>query len=145
MSSFKMIWPGLGLEVVCESISENKEAFDLFAVNMPIKALQGHEMVGGWMLRDRAVLLEKKPFDISKEKLSIEKMNKAPVGRISFLFPQGKSTEILVKYDDCVDDRDYIPFAKVAAADIEKLQKAGKAQWKSATRTKEIIIVEFMK
>ena len=143
MCTFTMKWSSLNFEVTCECITENKEAFDLFMENLPVKALQGHEMVGGWILRDRAVLLGKKPFDLPKEKLITEKMNKAPVGRISLLFPQGKSTELLVKYDECVDNREYVPIAQVASADITKLQKAGKAQWKSATRTKEVIIVEF--
>jgi hypothetical protein len=59
------------------------------------------------------------------------------------LFPQGSNTELLVKYGECVDDREYVPIAKVAEKDLQKLEKAGKAQWKSATRTKETIIVEF--
>lgn len=145
MGSFTMKWDSLNLEVECESISENKKAFDIFLENLPVKALQGHEMVGGWMLRDRAILLDKRSFDIKRTDLVTEKMIDAPIGRISFLFPQGRSAEILVKYDDCVDDRDYVPFARVKDADIEKLKQVGKAQWKSATRTKEVILVEFKK
>lgn len=144
MSNFIMRWPSLDLEVRCENIEVNKNAFDIFAENLPIKAIQGHEMVGGWLLRNRSVHLNKKPFDICSCELKAEKMNKAPVGRVSLLFPQGSNTELLVKYDDCVDDREYIPFAQVAADDLPKLLKAGKEQWKSATRSKDIIIVEFI-
>ena len=143
MSKITMRWPDLDLEVACESIEENKTAFELFAANLPVKAVQGHEMVGGWLLRSRSVRLLKKPFDIVGSELKKEKMNIAPVGRISLLFPQGSSTEVMVKYAECVDDREYVPIAQVAKEDVEKLVKAGKAQWKSASRTKEVIIVEF--
>ena len=143
MSTFKMRWPDLGLEVRCEGLDVNKDALDILVANMPVKAVQGHEMVGGWILHDRSVMLNKKAFNLCPSTLTYEKMNKAPVGRISLLGPLGCNTEVMVKYDDCVDDRDYVPVAQVVAEDLEILKKAGKAQWKSATRTKEIIIVEF--
>ena len=143
MSQFKMRWPDLGLEVTCESIAQNQEAFDLFIANLPVKAVQGHEMVGGWMLRDHSVLLKKKPFGLDDRTLPKEAMNAAPKGRVSLFSPEGSCTEVLVKYDECVDDREYVPIAKVVDADLETLKKVGKAQWKSASRTKEVIVVEF--
>ncbi len=143
MASFTMKWPELGIEILCESIDKNQDVFETFAANLPTKALQGHEMLGGWILRDRSVIFSKKKFAFKREELSYEQMKDAPVGRVSLLNPLGKSAELLVKYGDCVDDRNYVPFAQVAAADIEKLQKAAKDIWKSAVRTKEVIIVEF--
>ena len=144
MKKFKMRWPALKLEVVCEEIQVNQNAWDVFAGNMPMKAIQGHEMVGGWMLRSRAVHMKRIPFQIPGADLIYEKMQDAPIGRISLLFPQGSSTEVLVKYDQCVDDRDYVPVAQVEEQYLDVLKKVGKLQWQSSTRTKEIYRVEFM-
>ncbi len=143
MKRFKMRWPALKLEVICEEIQENKQALDVLVSNMPIKAIQGHEMVGGWILRARAVHMQKHPFELSADALSSEKMKDAPVGRVALLFPQGSSTEVLVKYDECVDDRDYIPVAQVEPEYLDTLKKVGRLQWQSASRTKEIYHVEF--
>lgn len=143
MRKFKMRWPGLNYEVMCEGIEVNEAALDILVNNMPIKTLQGHEMVGGRILRDRAVRLKKQPFDLDPESLETEKLKDAPVGRISLLSPLGSGTELLVKYDDCVDDRDYIPVAKVRDEDLEILKKAAKLEWQSATREQKTIIVQF--
>ena len=96
------------------------------------------------MLRDHSVLMNKRVFDIPASGLKQETMKDAPVGRISLLFPQGIMTEVLVKYDECKDFREYVPVAKVVDDDLEILKKVGKLQWKSATRTKEIYTVEFV-
>jgi hypothetical protein len=144
MKNFKMCWPELGLEVICNGIRENGAALDAFVANMPVKALQGHEMVGGWLLRDRSVHLRKQPFSLALDSLHQEIMKDAPIGRIALLFPQGGSTEVLIKYDECSDTRPYVPIAKVRDEDLETLKKVGKLQWKSATRTKEAYIVEFL-
>lgn len=145
MPRFIMRWPDLNLEVRCESLQTNQEAFDLFVENMPLKVLQGHEMVGGWLLRDHSILFHKKKFDIPAKRLFTEKMDKAPVGRISFLQPQGLGAELLVKYDESVDNREYVPIAQVIPEDIAILKQVGKEQWKATTRTREIIFVEFVK
>lgn len=144
MLKFKMQWPALGLSVRCKGCGENEAALKILIENMPISAVQGHEMVGGWMLRDRSVLMNKRVFDIPAVELSQEVMKDAPVGRVSLLFPQGNMTEVLVKYDECKDSRSYVPVAEVANEDIETLKKVGHLQWKSATRTKEIYTVEFV-
>ncbi|NCB30096.1 MAG: hypothetical protein EOM66_01650 [Clostridia bacterium] len=144
MKKFKMRWPELGLEVTCNGIAANGAALDTLLANLPIKTIQGHEMVGGWMLRDRSVHLKKQPFAIAPSDLSEEAMQDAPVGRISLLFPQGSNTEVLAKYDACVDTRTYVPIAQVQDSDLDVLKKVGKLQWKSATRTKEVYVVEFL-
>lgn len=145
MSCFIMSWPSLNLQVRCESLDVNQEAFDLFVENLPIKSLQGHEMVGGWLLRDRSVLFNKKLFTIPANALVKEKMDAAPVGRISLLQPQGRGAELLVKYDESVENREYVPIAQVVEEDLEILKKAGKEQWKATSRTRDIIFVEFTK
>lgn len=144
MLKFKMQWPALDLSVRCEGCGENEAALKILMDNMPISTVQGHEMVGGWMLRDRSVLMNKRVFDIPAAELNQEVMKDAPVGRISLLFPQGIMTEVLVKYDECKDSRKYVPVAKVIDEDIEILKKVGRLQWKSTTRTKEIYTVEFI-
>jgi hypothetical protein len=143
MPSFKMSWPDLGLGVTCDEVSENRAAFGLFVANLPIKAVQGHEMTGGWILRDHSIIFRKKPFGLDEKTLSKQTMDKIPVGGLCFLFPEMSCAELLVKYDESVDDREYIPFARVREGDLGALKEAGKLQWKSATRTKEIIVVEF--
>jgi len=140
MKSFTMSWESLGLKVTCDAIAENRAAFDIFCANLPIEALQGHEVTGGWMLRDRSVHFRKKPFDIPASQLKSIPMDKAPEGCVCLLFAQGGSAELVTKYDECVDQREYIPIAQVRAGDMEALKEAGKAAWKSASRTKEIIV-----
>ena len=138
MKSFTISWPSLGLKVSCAPIAENQQVFDLFCANLPVKVLQGHEVVGGYMLRDRVVHLTKKPYDVTD---AVEvPMNQAKEGTVFLFSPQGSSGELVIKYDECVDDRGYIPFAQVAEADMAALKKAGKAAWKSASRTKDVII-----
>ena len=66
-------------------------------------------------------------------------------GRISLLQPQLRGAELLVKYDESVENREYVPIAQVEEADLEILKKAGKEQWKATSRTREIIFVEFEK
>ena len=144
MLRFKMQWPQLGLAVNCEACGKNEDALKVLMDNMPIKTVQGHEMVGGWMLRDRCVYMGKHFFDIPAEDLETECMKDAPIGRISLQFPQGNCAEMLVKYDQCEDFRSYVPVANVVAEDLEILKKVGKLQWKSATRTKEILLVELI-
>lgn len=145
MDRFIMRWPQLNLEVRCESIGVNQNAFDLFLDNLPMKVLQGHEMSGGWILRDHSILFNRKIFEIRAKELTAEAMDKAPVGRISLLQPQGRGGELLVKYDDSVDDREYIPIARVLEEDLDILKKAGKEQWKASSRTKDVIFVEFIR
>ena len=144
MLHFTMRWPDLNLSVDFESCGENEAALRIFLGNLPIKTVQGHEMVGGWMLRNRSVVMNKRFFDIPAAKLTQETMKDAPVGRISLLFPQGNMTEMLVKYDACDDFRSYVPVAKVADRDLETLKKVGKLQWQSATQSKRAIVVEFI-
>ena len=127
MKSFKLRWPVLNCEVLCDGIPENQAVLDVLLENMPAKALQGHEMVGGRILRCRA----------------LQRLNKAPAGRISLLGSLGSATELLVKYDDCVDDRDYIPVAQVRPECLPALRRAAKLQWQSATREQRIIVAEF--
>ena len=143
MKKFKMRWPSLELEVICTEIEQNGAALDTLVANMPVKALQGHEMVGGKILRDRAVHMSKKPFDVSPAEWKTERLKDAPIGRVVLLSPYGRGTELLVKYDECVDDRDYIPVAQVRECDLPVLEKAGKAAWRSATREQQTIIVEL--
>lgn len=138
MKTFTISWPSLGLKVSCGPIKENQEVFDLFCANLPVQALQGHEVVGGYMLRDRMVRFAKKPYDI--QGAAEIPMNTAAEGTVFLFSPQGQSGELVIKYDECVDDRGYIPFAQVAAQDMAELKKAGRAAWKSASRTKDIII-----
>ncbi|RHR06656.1 hypothetical protein DWX58_11870 [Pseudoflavonifractor sp. AF19-9AC] len=144
MLQFKMVWPQLNLSVRCQSCGKNENALKALIENMPIKTIQGHEMVGGWMLRNRSVYMGKRFFDIPPQEMESECMKDAPVGRISLLFPQGNSTEMLVKYDECEDSRSYTPVADVVEEDLETLKQVGKLQWKSATRTKEVLVVEFV-
>lgn len=144
MKRFIMRWPSLDMEVRCECLPENEQAFDLFVANMPIKALQGHEMVGGWLLHDHAIQFKAAPFTLTKKEMKTEHMDKAPVGRVSLLQPQERCGELLVKYDDSVDNREYVPVAQVIPEDIETLKKAGKQQWVATSRTKDVIIVEFI-
>ena len=59
--------------------------------------------------------------------------------------PQLRGAELLVKYDESVENREYVPIAQVEEADLEILKKAGKEQWKATSRTREIIFVEFEK
>lgn len=143
MKKFKMRWPSFELEVICEGIGQNEAVLDTFAANMPVKALQGHEMVGGRILRDRAVRMGKQPFGEEAAAVTTEQLKDAPIGRVVLLSPYGSGTELLVKYEDCVDDRNYIPVAQVREGDLPTLVKAGKAAWRSATREQRIIIVEF--
>ena len=144
MLRFKMVWPQLNLSVRCQSCGKNENALKILMENMPIQTIQGHEMVGGWMLRNRALYMVKRFFDSPAQELESESMKDAPVGRISLLFPQGNSTEMLVKYDVCEDFRSYTPVADVVEEDLEILKQVGQLQWKSATRTKEILAVEFV-
>ncbi len=144
MLRFKMNWPQLGLAVRCESCGKNEAALKLLMENMPLQTVQGHEMVGGWMIRNRSIYMGKRFFDIPPQDMETESMKDAPVGRISLLFPQGNSTEMLIKYDECEDFRSYVPVANVVAEDLDTLKQVGKLQWKSATRTKEVVIVEFV-
>ena len=145
MGCFVMRWPSLGLQVRCKSLDVNADAFDLLVENMPIKSLQGHEMVGGWLLRDRSVLFNKTLFTIPSCKLHKETMDTAPVGRVSLLQPQGRGAELLVKYDESVENREYVPVAQVVETDLETLKKVGKEQWKATSRTRDIIFVELVK
>lgn len=138
MNTFTISWPSLGLKVVCSPVQANRDVFDLFCENLPIKALQGHEVVGGFMLRNRIVRFTKKPYDIKNA--SEEAMNAAAEGTVFLTAAQAGSGELVIKYDECVDDRKYIPFAQVAEEDMAALKKAGKAAWKSASRTKDVII-----
>lgn len=143
MKSFKMRWPVLNCEVLCDSIPENQAVLDVLLENMPVKALQGHELVGGRILRCRAVQLKKRPLDFGDRELTLESLEQAPVGRISLLGSLGSTTELLVKYDDCVDTRDYIPVAQVRPECLPDLHKAARLQWQSATREQKTIIAEF--
>ena len=143
MKAFKMKWPALNLEVICEEIEYNQAALNVLISNMPIKALQGHEMVGGRILRDRSLQLARSPFEPEKLSLEEKKMDELPVGAVVLLSPFGSAAELLVKYDDSVDDRKYIPIAKVRKQDLDTLVKAGKQVWRSATREQKKIIVEF--
>lgn len=138
MKTFNISWPTLGLKVTCGPVQVNQDVFDLFCENLPVKVLQGHEVVGGYMLRDRAVRFAKKPYDIPNA--VEEAMNTAAEGTVFLSSAQAGSGELVIKYGECVDDRSYIPFAQVAKEDMAALRKAGKAAWKSASRTKDVII-----
>lgn len=138
MKKFTISWPSLGLQVSCNQIAENQDVFDLVCENLPITSLQGHEVVGGFMLRNRTIRFSKKLYEIEQAETRV--MKDAPEGMLFLESPQGSSGELIIKYDVCVDDRKYIPFAQVTEDDLPALKKAGKAAWKSASRTKDVII-----
>lgn len=143
MGKIVIKWPELGLSVKCDSIDENKDAYDVLAANLPIRTVQGHEMVGGWVLRDRSVHFSKKSFDLAKQDMKEATMKELPEGTIALLSPQGTTSELLIKYSDSADDRKYVPIAKVEDADLEILKKAGKKVWQSYIRTHEVITCEI--
>lgn len=143
MKKIVIRWPELNMAVECEPIADNRKVYDVFCENLPIRTVQGHEMVGGWVLRDRAVHYGKKPFDFTKSELKEAALKDLPVGTISLLFPQGTTSELVINYDENVDDRKYVPFAKVIDADIDTLKNVGKKTWQSYIRTHEVITCEF--
>lgn len=142
MRSFKITWPEQNLSITCHELKINGEVFDKFYSNLPTRSLQGHEVTGGWVLRNRSMHFHKVPFLLEDAYETIT-LKSAPVGTVCLTFPQGSSGELVIRYDDCVDTRQYIPIAEVLDEDLEILKKIGKEAWTSVIRTKKVMFAEF--
>ncbi len=57
--TFVMRWPELGKQVRVRAIDQNKDVFKWFVENLPITALQGHNVVAGYALSAQDVGFKK--------------------------------------------------------------------------------------
>jgi hypothetical protein len=138
----EMEWPEIGIKVEAEPLAFNQDYYEYFLDNCPLKGIQSHAVVSGKLL----YIMNLKLSRFSRERymdLKMEDLSEEPVGRISIFLTFGKVGSIMVKYDEITEPMSYPTIAQVKEADIEKLKEAGKAEWESIYRNKQILSVIY--
>jgi hypothetical protein len=142
--TFIMRWPELGRQVVCERLGHNKEQFDWWVSQLPLRAVQGHIMVAGWGLYAFMVPLRQRVTWVPRTEV-IEEIRLQKEGRVDLFMPMGSVASILVKYGEFTETMSYPTFAQVREADLPALREVGAAVWRSEVKTKKIYTVEYLK
>jgi hypothetical protein len=138
----EMEWPEVGIKVESEPLSFNQDFYEYFLDNCPLKGIQSHAVVSGKLLYIMNLKLSKFPSRRYME-LKMEDLSQAPLGRVFIFITSGKVGSVMVKYGDITEPMNYPTIAQVRKADLEKLKTAGRAEWESIYRNKEIISVLY--
>lgn len=138
----EMEWPEIGIKVVAEALSFNRDFYDYFLDNLPLKGIQSHGVVSGRILYIMNLKLSKFPSRRYLE-LRMEDLSEEPVGRVSIFITAGKVGSIMVKYGEITEPMSYPTIAQVREGDLDRLAQAGEAEWESIYKTKEIISVIY--
>jgi hypothetical protein len=138
----EMEWPEAGVKVESEPLSFNQDFYEYFLDNCPLKGIQSHAVVSGKLLYIMNLKLSKFPSRRYME-LKMEDLSEAPLGRIFIFITAGKVGSVMVKYGDITEPMSYPTIAQVKKEDLEKIKQAGRAEWNSIYRNKEIISVYY--
>jgi len=144
MAHFVMSFPELNLSVKAEPLSVNRDLFNWFVENLPLKGIQSHAVVSGKIIYIMNLRM-KKPSPVRYRDLGVEDLAEAKDGRIFIFITAGKVGSISVKYGEVSENMSYPVMAQVKQEDLKNLEKIGEAVWKSIYSTKEVITVEFLK
>jgi hypothetical protein len=144
MKYFAMNFPELGLSVKVDPLSVNKDLFDWFLENLPLKGVQSHAAVSGKLIYIMNLRM-KKGRSFRYQDLAVEDLSEAKEGRIFIFITAGKVGSISVKYAEVSENMSYPVIGQVRGEDLKDLKKIGEAVWRSFYHTKEIITVEFLK
>jgi hypothetical protein len=142
---FVMRWPELDKEVRVKPIEHNREVFDWFVENLPIKALQGHTVVSGYGLFSQNLgflkLFPWRENDLAKDDLSM-----MPDGRMAFFMTAGRAGSLIVKWGEMTEPLSYVTWAEVIEEDKKTLAEVGKKMWRiSMGIPKPLVHVEFVR
>lgn len=138
----EMEWPELKIKVEAEPLPFNQEFYDFFLDNCPLKGIQSHAVVSGQILYIMNLRFTKYP-DKRYMDLQMEDLMEEPVGRISIFLTAGKTGSVMAKYGYVNEPMSYPSIAQVVEKDMEKLKEAGRAEWESIYRNKQIISVVY--
>jgi hypothetical protein len=139
-----MSFPELGLSVKVDPLAVNKDLFDWFLENLPLKGVQSHAAVSGKLIYIMNLRM-KKGCPVRYRDLAVEDLSEAKDGRIFIFITAGKVGSISVKYAEVSENMSYPVIGQVREEDLKDLKKIGEAVWRSFYYTKEIITVEFLK
>jgi hypothetical protein len=141
--AFLMRWPELSKEVRVEPIERNREVFDWFVGNLPLRALQGHAVVSGFGLFSQNVGFKKR-YQWREAELELENLSKMAEGRLAWVRTIGKAGNLIVKWGEMSEPLDYASWATVVEEDLETLAEVGQKMWSTCLAIeKPIIHVEF--
>lgn len=138
----EMEWPEIGIKVEAEPLSFNRDFYEYFLGNCPLKGIQSHAVVSGKLLYVLNLRLSRFPAE-SYLDLKMEDLSEEPIGRVSVFITFGKVGSIMAKYGEVNEPMKYPTIAQIRDRDIEKLKEAGKAEWESIYRNKQIISVIY--
>ncbi len=137
-----MEWPELDIEVECEPLAFNRQAYEWFLDNLPLKGIQTHAVVSGKLIYIMNLKLSIYP-PFAYNDLKAEDLSEEDIGRVSVFCTAGRVGSIMVKYNPISENMSYPTIAQVVASDIEKLKEAGAAIWNAMYKTKDIITVNY--
>ena len=138
----EMEWPEVGIKVEAEPLSFNQEFYEYFLDNCPLKGIQSHAVVSGQLLYIMNLRFAKYPTRRYMD-LQMEDLSEEPIGRVSIFLTAGKTGSVMAKYGYVNEPMSYPSIAQVKEPDLDKLVQAGKAEWDSIYRNKEIITVIY--
>src|SRR4030042_5633807 len=144
MKYFTMNFPELGLSVKVDPLPVNKDLFDWFLENLPLKGVQSHAAVSGKLIYIMNLRM-KKGRSFRYQDLAVEDLSEAKEGRIFIFITAGKVGSVSVKYGEVSENMNYPVLAQVRQEDLKNLAKIGEAVWKSIYSNKQVITVEFLK
>jgi len=141
---FVMRWPELDRQVRVKPIEQNREVFDWFVENLPIKALQGHAVVSGYGLFSQNLGF-KKMFPWREKDLAKEALSKMSDGRLAFFMTTGKVGNLVVKWGEMTEPLGYVTWGQVVQEDQATLAEVGKKVWHIFKGIqKPLVHVEFL-
>ena len=138
----EMEWPELGIKVEAGPLPFNRVFYEYFLDNCPLKGIQSHAVVSGKILYIMNLRLSKFAPQRYLE-LKMEDLSEEPVGRVSIFVTAGKVGSLMVKYGPISEPMSYPTIAQVKASHMKKLVEAGRAEWESIYRNKNIISVIY--
>ena len=129
----------------CKPLEYNREVYDWFLGQLPVKGVQSHAAVSGEMFYVLNLKLRERVPKFDTSKLRFDLYTELPPGRVKFTSRQEGSqiATISVIYGPITEAMTGAFSAQVVEDDIEKLKEVGAAIWNALYKTKEIITVEF--
>ena len=135
-------WPELIIKVECEPLKFNREYYEWFLDNLPLKGIQSHAVASGRLLFDMTLQLSIRP-PFAYRDLKMEVLSEEDIGRVNTMFAASQACCIMVKYGIMTENFSRATIAQVVESDIEKLKEVGVATWNAVYKTKDIITVNY--
>ena len=137
-------WPELNKQCCIKATDFNLNLFDWFASGLPYESIQGHAVVSGDLLYTKNIYVPSSNYIY--DKLKMELLTEAPVGRVFINVSRGKVGTIMIKYTESItEDMPYPIIGQIVSEDLNTIKDVGDAVWDGYYSTKVYYSCQFKK